>query len=322
VSQRDFWIRCKCGGETDALSRLCQVGNKVRVTQVRQIHSTSATPIFETNESQSQMKKIQDRSSTVGTFKRYFQWRDDLVYPVGEVSLICRVVDWRVVSPGSSADGFTGFEIHAIDSSRCTLLFQFSLPSCLFQSKSLYPWLQRGGCLRLRYAAVREYDKKHDILIVLRTEHTIVETLTEQMALESTEDRDPGPLLSQLDSLPLETEQRRMASLRDGKEYFFLERREGQSKAVVMESCERRRSGGVRGSVTPCGDGLVASFRHLQHKVDDRIASWFRSSPAPRAPSLHGDVLVANRRYLRESFELEREELVVLEYFPVAERQQ
>jgi hypothetical protein len=268
------------------------------------------------------MKKIQDRAVILADrspplLEIYFQWSDSLVYPVGEVSFICRIIDWRVVTHDSSTDGFTGFEVHAVDASRCTLLFQFPLPSCLLQRKSLYPWLQRGALFRIRHAAVREYDKKHDILIVLRTEHTTVELLSEQMASELSVEKDFSSLISRLGSFSPETEARRMASLRDGKEYFSVEgSKEGEgegrdSSAVVMESCERRRYRGVRGPVASSGDGFVVWFNRQRHRLDGRIESQFRSSP-----TLRGEVLVANRRYLKESFQLEREESVILEYVP------
>lgn len=311
------------------MSRICHVGNMLSVTQVKYLHtfSNSSVPILETHESQSAIKRITDERSFSGIgnssgILRCFQWKkDEIVYPMADVSIFGRIVSWRVTQ--ESVDGYLGFEIHVVDSRRSTILLQFPLPSCLLHRKSLYPWLQRGTSLLCRYVTIREYDTKHDILIALRTEHTTFEILSNSLSSKFPGEVDVCELLLRLNAIPLEAEEVRMTSLRNGKEYFLVEKRneEGEEKyneaVIVMESCERRRYSGVEGSIASSKSGLVVTLGCLRYRLDERLETKLRvglSKPSA-SRSLQGDLLVVNRRSLREATsELLSEELIVVEY--------
>jgi hypothetical protein len=297
------------------------VGNLLRVTQVKHLHNHSANssvPIFETNDSQSLMKRITDngRSAPAGGSEilRIFQWKREVSYPVPDVSFCCRIVSWRLTQ--DSVDGFVGFEIHLVDPRRSTILLQFPLPSCLLHRKSLYPWLHRGSSILIRYVTIREYDAKHDILIALRTEHTTIELLSNSLSTKFPGEVDASDLILRLNAIPLDVEEVRMTSLRSGKEYFLPEEKKSEEEAVVvMESCERRRHSGVEGSVVSTKTGLAVAVNRSRCRLNERLEMRLRAeSTGPR--SLRGEFLVANRRFLNKGTqELLREEFVVIEYF-------
>lgn len=314
LSNKCFWLRCRCNGETDSLSRLCQLGTPLRVTQVRHAHhsnSKTGIPNFETNELQSQMKKINSRGSVASKYEhlRLFQWNCESSFPVADVSFCCRIVNWRIAQEHS--EGFTGFEIHALDVSRCTILLQYPVPSCLLHRKSLYPWLQHGACLFLRYTSVKEYDKKHDILIVARTEHTCVDLLSTTLLSRFPDGEIPSDVISQLNSFSLDVEDIRMNSLRSGEEYFQIE--DNEEGLPVLESCERRRQTVQYSTVEYSGNPLTVTINGMKHRLDVRIASQLHKTVSSQ---LTGDVVVVNRRYFKDSSELNEEESVVVAYIP------
>jgi hypothetical protein len=301
----------------------------LRVTQVKHLQNFSANsgvPIFETNDSQSLMKRITNDCGFSGTASgseilRSFQWRQGEAYPLADVSLFCRIVSWRLTQ--DSVDGYLGFEIHAVDSRRSTVLLQFPLPSCLLHRKSLYPWLQRGASLLLRYVMIKEYDAKHDIIVALRTEHTTFELLSSAFSSKFPGEVDVCALLLRLNAISLAPEEVRMTSLRNGKEYFLVEKRSEEGKertdeaVTVMESCERRRYSGVDGSLVSAKSGLELTVGRIRYRLDERLETQLRTTltELSASRSVRGDLLVVNRRSLRQgTFELLKEELVAVDF--------
>lgn len=301
---------------------MCQIGARLRVTQVKQIHHSIANiPIFETNESQSQIRNFGNNLKGIRLEKddylRVFHWDADTVFPAADVSLCVRIVNWRVAQ--DDADGYFGFEIHAIDSSRSTILFQYPVPSCLVHRKSLYPWLQRGGYILIRYATIKEYDKKHDILLAVRTEHTLVDSLSNTLLARLPAGEIHSEIVSQLSSFSMEVEDQRMEALRTGKEYYQVEKtcEEGKMEDdsfLVMESCERRRLAVQNAVLGTSKQGLIITMNQKRYRVDSRIESQLQGVQKQMPSLATGRVIVVNR-HLNESHELYKEELVILEYF-------
>lgn len=262
------------------------------------------------------MKNIKtSKKSDINPWK-LFQITNNLVCPISDVHLICGIIDWRICSDPN--EGFIGFEILAISSSRCTIIFQYSIPSFLLNSKSLFPWLQIGSLLSLRFITIKEYDKKFDVLTIIRSEHTIVDFLGTNTDF-GINDNMLGKIKSNWEGISKIMEKERMVTLRSGKEYIQnLDIKEQN----ILESCERRRYCNVNSIFSEGIDGrLLCSFNNQVYAVDPSVKFDFKVDDSTNQSNIQqqqqqqqGDYLVVNRRYFNETKELIKEELVVIWY--------
>lgn len=99
--------------------------------------------------------------------RKPFTWSSEAVYPIRDTSITCVIIDWR--HHGNV------LEIHGIDMSCITIIFQYYRP-CELQGgcSTLYPWLSKGSVILISMCTIKEYDSKHDIITVTRSDHTVV----------------------------------------------------------------------------------------------------------------------------------------------------
>ena len=286
ISGCSVWIRCdhSIPACTDRLFRNDCIGSELVATHLDHVSGgDDSFPLLRCCDDSTLSVSGKTTLISETTSDAYHTWSDAAQYPLRDVTVRCLIVGWR--------QNRDTLEVHAVDMCMVTIVLRYHCPQELVTDGSLYPWLVTGSMIVIKYCLIQEYDRKYDILVLTRLEHTAIFRDTTGVADDLRKhcgDIDVNRLC--------ENEKCRYDAIQNGKTMYQKCDVHG---ATTLECCTRMRVYGAAVDILPSANHTNHMTRCLVNKkfvllVPTALMSLLFPRAYPEGAGLRCDILMTS----------------------------